>query len=171
MLTSSVHQIRWLLPNSPKHFRTTFHSPHELPTLPTASLSLHMLQLSYMIPLTVLRVCLVFPPKLPLRQSSRYSSPTRFSAPSLKQRSEAVLISSVLSMLSLASLSAWHYPPGPLASWESLAFGTRLSRYVGEEADKHSLVGEGRWESGSSLEAYAKWVICWGLKRSFARKV
>lgn len=47
---------------------------------------------------------------------------------SLKKRSKAVLISCVLSMLSLASPSAWHYPPGPLASWESLAFGTRLSR-------------------------------------------
>lgn len=74
--------------------------------------------------------CPVFPPKLPSLQNSRLHtthSPL-FSVPSLKQRYKAVLISSALSTLSLASPSAWLYPPGHLASWASLAFGTRLSR-------------------------------------------
>nr|BAE91589.1 unnamed protein product [Macaca fascicularis] len=47
---------------------------------------------------------------------------------SWKQRSKAVLISSVPSMPFLASPSAWHCPPGHLASWGTLAFGTRPNR-------------------------------------------
>lgn len=122
--TSSVHRTRWPT-GSTERFCPPPHEPTSWPSLPSLYITVQLRA----VPSFPLCFCPLFAPNYP---DPRAPSSTQLTLPSplpsWRQRSGAAWTSSALSTPSWASPSAWHCPPGRPASWESLAFGTRLSR-------------------------------------------